>query len=134
MHERRAVDLLSRLVGVVGFEPTTSAVGRLRPPHLLPGVASLRIRKPQVDTLGFDSQYVRREAMRGRVAGRLLAPQGAPLMCTSDSLHAIEGSPPQRPPRTLTEQAIAPEQEGWRVVAREASSGLVAAHLLREMA
>jgi hypothetical protein len=26
MHERRAVDLLSRLVGVVGFEPTTSAV------------------------------------------------------------------------------------------------------------
>jgi hypothetical protein len=46
-------------------------------------------------------------------------------------LHAIEGSPPQRPPQSLAQQAIATEQSGRRVVARVASSGLVAAPLLR---
>jgi hypothetical protein len=46
-------------------------------------------------------------------------------------LHAIEGSPPQRPPQRLAQQAIATEQSRRRVVARVASCGLVAAPLLR---
>jgi hypothetical protein len=45
------------------------------------------------------------------------------LSNAADPLHAIEGSPPSRPPRTLAEQSraeqgIAPEQQGWRVVVR----------------
>jgi hypothetical protein len=75
MHERRAVDLLSRLVGMVGFEPTTSAVGRLCPTHLSHGSATYSATSPQVDTHGLNGHHLQREAMRGRVAGRLLAPR-----------------------------------------------------------